>query len=131
MKKKSHIAEAFRTVPKLTHSIYLYIEMNYGLCLYIIECYGLSLYMLSLSLYMHYLSQYIDLHFGSRLLILKHWTNTTLLGIQEHSQQRISIKYYGTRVVSQSKSSITSPESSRLGWKTLVGSRLAIAYLKT
>ena len=46
-------------------------------------------------------------------------------------RQSIRIKYYVTRVVSQSKSSITSfasnitsPESSRLGWETLCGSRL-------
>ena len=35
------------------------------------------------------------------------------------------------RVVRQSESSITSPESSRLGWKTPLGSRLARAYLNT
>ena len=47
-------------------------------------------------------------------------------------RQPIRIEYYVTRVVSQSESNITSPESSRLGWKTLRGSRrLAIAYLNT
>ena len=47
-------------------------------------------------------------------------------------RQPIRIEYYVTRVVSQSESSITSPESSRLGWRTLLGSsRLAIAYLNT
>ena len=39
----------------------------------------------------------------------------------------IRVEYYVTRVVSQSKSNITSPESSRLGWKTLLGSRLESA----
>ena len=66
------------------------------------------------------------------------------------SRQPIRIEYYVTRVVSQSKSStlgsrqpirieyyvtrvvITSTESSRLGWRSRLGStRLAIAYLDT
>ena len=49
-------------------------------------------------------------------------------------RQPIRIEYYITRVVSQSESSITSPESnitspesSRLGWETLLGSRLESA----
>ena len=42
-------------------------------------------------------------------------------------RQPIRIEYYVTRVVSQSESSITSPESSRLGWKALLGSRLESA----
>ena len=37
--------------------------------------------------------------------------------------QPIRIEYYVTRVVSESESSITSPESSRLGLKTFLGSR--------
>ena len=54
------------------------------------------------------------------------------LGKIEHPQQPIRIEYYVTRVVSQSESSIMSPESSRLGVKTLLGSsRLAVAYLNT
>ena len=50
-------------------------------------------------------------------------------------RQPIRIEYYVTRVVSQSESSITSPEScitspesSRLGLKTLLGSRLESAH---
>ena len=39
-------------------------------------------------------------------------------------RQTFTIEYYVTRVVSQSESSITSTESSRLGLKTLLGSRL-------
>ena len=39
-------------------------------------------------------------------------------------RQPVRIKYYVTGVVSQSESIITSPESSRLGWKTPLGSRL-------
>ena len=42
-------------------------------------------------------------------------------------RQPIRIEYYVTRVVSQSESSITSPESFRLGWKTLLGSGLESA----
>ena len=49
-------------------------------------------------------------------------------------RQPIRIEYYVTRVVSQSESSITSPEScitppesSRLGWRSLLGSRLESA----
>ena len=38
------------------------------------------------------------------------------------SRQPIRIDYHETRVVSQSESSITSPESSRLGWRSLFGS---------
>ena len=41
--------------------------------------------------------------------------------------QPIRIEYYVTRIVSHSESSITLPESSRLGWKTLLGSRLESA----
>ena len=45
-------------------------------------------------------------------------------------RQAIRIKYFVSRVVSQSESSITSSESCRLVWKTLFGySRLAIACL--
>ena len=40
------------------------------------------------------------------------------------SRQPIRIEFYVTRVVSQSESSITSPESTRLGLRTLLGSRL-------
>ena len=64
-------------------------------------------------------------------------TNTTRQPIRiEHprtlgSRQPIEIEYYVTRVVSQSKSSIMSPESSRLGLRTLLGLRLAIAYPNT
>ena len=39
-------------------------------------------------------------------------------------RQPIRIVYYVTRVVNQSESSITWPESSRLGWRSLLGSRL-------
>ena len=49
-------------------------------------------------------------------------------------RQPIRIEYYVTRVVSPSELSIKSPESSRLGWRSLLGSRLkslAIAYLNT
>ena len=52
-------------------------------------------------------------------------------------RQPVRIEYYVTGVVSQSESIITSPESSQLGWKTPLGSRLdsacyiAIAYLNT
>ena len=42
-------------------------------------------------------------------------------------RQPIKIEYYVTRVVSQSESSITSLESSQLGWKTPLGSRLLSA----
>ena len=42
-------------------------------------------------------------------------------------RQPIRIEYYVTRVVSQSESSITSPESSRLGWRSLLYSRLESA----
>ena len=47
-------------------------------------------------------------------------------------REPIRIEYYRTRVVGQSESSITSPESSRLRWRSLLGSsRLAIAYRNT
>ena len=39
----------------------------------------------------------------------------------------IKFEYYVTRVVSQSESGITSPESSRLGWRSLPGSRIESA----
>ena len=42
-------------------------------------------------------------------------------------RQPIRIEYYVTRLVSQSESSITSPESSWLGWKNPLGSRLLSA----
>ena len=43
------------------------------------------------------------------------------------SRQPIKIEYYVTRVASQSESSITSPECSRLAWTTVLGSRLESA----
>ena len=43
------------------------------------------------------------------------------------SRQPIRIEYYVTQVVSQSESSITSPESSRLGSRSLLSSRLESA----
>ena len=42
-------------------------------------------------------------------------------------RQRIRIEYYVTRVVNQSESSNTSPESSRLEWRSRLGSRLESA----
>ena len=55
--------------------------------------------------------------------------------VRHPSHQPIRIEYYVSRVVSQSESSITSaelsitsPESSRLGLKTLLGSRLESAH---
>ena len=42
-------------------------------------------------------------------------------------RQPIRIDYYVTRVGSQSESSITSPESSRLEWRSLLGSQLESA----
>ena len=42
-------------------------------------------------------------------------------------RQPIRIEYYVTLVVSQSESSITSPQSSRLRWRSLLGSRLESA----
>ena len=39
----------------------------------------------------------------------------------------IGIKFYVTRVVSQSEPSITSPENSRLGWRSLLVSMLDLA----
>ena len=42
-------------------------------------------------------------------------------------RQLIRIEYYVTRVVSQSDLSIRSPESSRLGWRSLLSSRLQSA----
>ena len=47
------------------------------------------------------------------------------------TRQPIKFEYYVTGVVSQSESSITSPESSRLGSGSLLGSWLAIADLIT
>ena len=41
--------------------------------------------------------------------------------------QSIRIEYSVTRVVSQSESSVTSPETFRLGWRSLLGSRLESA----
>ena len=91
---------------------------------------------------MHRLSQYIDsapylntciayVNTLSRLHILIRKTDTTRLGNTLGSQSESS-----TRVVSQSESSntlpessILSPESSPLGSRTLLGSRLAIVYL--
>ena len=43
------------------------------------------------------------------------------------TRQPIKFKYYITRVVSQSESSITLPENSRLWWRSLRGSRLESA----
>ena len=50
---------------------------------------------------------------------------------RQHPRQPIRFEYYVIQVVSQSQSSITSPESSRLGVRTLLDSWLAIAYLNT
>ena len=91
-------------------------------------------------------SPILDSVFGSRLHILIHChlsyyiesvpnlnTLPTRLGSRQNrvlrhpSRQPIRIEYYVTRVVNQSESSITSPESSRLGVKTLLGSRLESA----
>ena len=89
---------------------------------------------------------------GSRLHILIHCrfgsqSESSTLGsrqnrtLRQPSRQPIRIEYYVTRVVSQSESSITSPESSLRhpralgsGWRpfsALGSSRLAIAYLNT
>ena len=83
--KKSHSAENCRTVPKMSHSLSLYIAEH------------------------------------TRLL-------------PRNCRHRIRIKYHVTRVVSQSESSNTSPESSitslersRLEWRSLLGSRLESA----
>ena len=47
--------------------------------------------------------------------------------LRNPSRQPIRIECYVTRVVSQSESSITSPERSRLVWRSLLGSRLESA----
>ena len=75
---------------------------------------------------MHYLSYYIESAFGSRLQISIHTLRILIHGVGSlphilptrlgnHSattRQPIRIKCYVTRVVSQSESNITSPESS-------------------
>ena len=52
----------------------------------------------------------------------QNWARETLQFFQP-----IRIEYYVTRVASQLESSNTSPESSRFGWKSLLGSRLESA----
>ena len=54
---------------------------------------------------------------GFWLHILIHWTYTTRLGSQSESSTREP-----SALGSQLESSITSPESSRLGWRSLLGS---------
>ena len=139
----------------MSHSISFYIETNYSTCLFISECYCLSQYMQpylnTCNIYLNTLTRltapylftcianlntlsrfsapYLNtcityLNSLSRLYILIHCRLVS-------SRQPIRVEHYVTRVVSQSESSITSPElsitspeGSRFGWRSLLGSRL-------
>ena len=100
--KKSHSTENCRTVPKMPYSISLYIEPN--------------------TIFTYRTEPYLN--------TLQSATNQNRV-LRRPSRQPIRIEYYVNRVVSQSELSIMSPESSRLRLKTLLGSRLDIAYLNT
>ena len=62
---------------------------------------------------------HILIHWPELYPILIHWTKPHLNTLQSATSQ--------IRFVSQSESSITSPECSRLGWRSLLGSRLQSA----
>ena len=65
----------------------------------------------------------ILIHWAELNPILLHWAKYTRIS----SRQPIKFNYYVTPVVNQSRSSNTSPESSQLGMKTLLVSRLRAA----
>ena len=75
----------------------------------------------------HWLELYpILTHWAELYPILIDWTELYPILIH-YRRQPVKFEYYVTRVVSQSKSSITSIESSRLGLKTLLGFRVESA----
>ena len=69
----------------------------------------------------------ILVHWTELYPILIHWAELYLILIH-YSRQPINIEHYVSQVVSQSESSITSPGSSRLRLKTLLGSWLESAH---